>query len=307
MAKHRQPANQRLWDCRILWRRSNRSGGIFTDNGGPLTTIVSGLGPLPVGSPSVAYGNPSIANNGNVAFVVSDNTFFGGVPASGIYTGNGGPLTTINFSNSSVVDPVIPAISKDGSNVVFEQPGTYSAYSANGGHTTLLGTAGPFDPIAQVGVNNSGTALVVLDASNEIPATILTEVGTTLTTVADAGSYWHTFGEASLNDAGQIAFTADPQPGVGVPGLFITDGSAFDRLVSIGDPLDGSTIAAISIGPEGLNDLGQIAFLATLANGQEGIFVAGPTSGVSQVPEPTALALLAIAAAALFAVRRDRA
>lgn len=70
-----------------------------------------------------------------------------------------------------------------------------------------------------------------------------------------------------------------------------------------GDMLDGETIEpySISFSRNGLNNLGQIAFTATLSDGTTGVWVATP------VPEPSMLILLAAGAIGSFAfVRRRR-
>jgi hypothetical protein len=73
-----------------------------------------------------------------------------------------------------------------------------------------------------------------------------------------------------------------------------------DKVIGTGDNLFESTVTSISFGNHGLNNLGQLAFYAQLANGTSGIFRADPVSDTPEpepVPEPVSvLGLLAFAA-----------
>lgn len=95
----------------------------------------------------------------------------------------------------------------------------------------------------------------------------------------------------AYNNPGDIAFMGNL--GGHTFGIFTTD--AMDPLIKIGDPLDGSTVAGINLGPHGLNDNGQLVFSALLANGSSGVYLLSP------VPEPSSLALLAVGAACIAA------
>lgn len=59
------------------------------------------------------------------------------------------------------------------------------------------------------------------------------------------------------------------------------------RLIAIGDALDGSTVSALVFDRSGLNDLGLLAFHATLADGSSGFYSVA-------IPAPAAAALLAL-------------
>lgn len=58
-----------------------------------------------------------------------------------------------------------------------------------------------------------------------------------------------------------------------------------DKVITTGDSLFGSTVTSIDFSRQGLNNLGQVAFYATLADGTSGIFRADP----QLVPEADAL------------------
>jgi hypothetical protein len=129
-----------------------------------------------------------------------------------------------------------------------------------------------------------GEAFVVGDGS-----------GTTTTLATTAGAYseiWDVWYKAN----GKLGFTARLDSGG--YGVFTGPDAVADKVIGPGDALDGSTVNwAWSMG-EGMNDNGQIAFWAQLADGRSGIYVADP------VPEPTGMAVIAAVAAGLLTKRR---
>ncbi|MDF5724173.1 MAG: hypothetical protein PUP91_27650 [Rhizonema sp. PD37] len=78
------------------------------------------------------------------------------------------------------------------------------------------------------------------------------------------------FGNAKINNLGKIAF----QPSQSGAGIFITSGADINKVIAPGDSLLGSTVADIKFG--GLNDAGEIAFVASLTDGTKKIFRADP-------------------------------
>jgi hypothetical protein len=64
-----------------------------------------------------------------------------------------------------------------------------------------------------------------------------------------------------------------------------------DKLIGTGDELFDSTVTSLTFAREGLNNLGQIAFSAQLADGR-GVTVR--LSGPTVIPEPGSLTLLGL-------------
>jgi hypothetical protein len=99
------------------------------------------------------------------------------------------------------------------------------------------------------------------------------------------GDTFASLGDPSLNQLGQVAFSAT-LPG-GDLGIFKGPNSKADRVIGLGDPLLGSTVEGLLYGSHALNDRGQLAFEADLMDGRQVIVLATPT------PEPAGLILTA--------------
>jgi len=122
---------------------------------------------------------------------------------------------------------------------------------------------------------------------------ILTGSGGPLTTIADTrGPFSFLFGP-SINDEGTVAFLAGLD--AGGAGIFIGPDVEADRVIATGDRLFGSPVSFVEFGGgQSLNDTGQIAFRAGLADGRVVLVRADP------IPEPSSLFLLAVGALALL-------
>ena len=89
----------------------------------------------------------------------------------------------------------------------------------------------------------------------------------------------------SINDHGLAAFFAVDQ--TGNEGIYLTsEPGTFERVVQAGNALAGSTVVRLVLSPEGINNFGELAFFAELADGREIIVTA------TSVPEPSTSYLL---------------
>lgn len=161
-------------------------------------------------------------------------------------------------------------------------PGVFSYFSSD----IVLNDAGQAALFATV--SNPGVTEGALYRFGDAGAVRVAHQGEALPTGPGAFSG---FFDIALNDAGQVAFYASlGGPGVDATnsiGLYLYD----DRLGLItvarkGDAFLGSTITNLRFG-DGFNNLGQLAYSFTLANGNSGI-------ALFTVPEPTAAALLTL-------------
>ena len=108
----------------------------------------------------------------------------------------------------------------------------------------------------------------------------------------------------AINNRGVVAFEANKKE---FHAIYTGIDPIADRVIQTGDPLDGSTVERLSTGSHGryLNDAGQIAFWAQLADGRTGIYRADPLSlNVAAVPEPATLGLVATTGLTVLVRRR---
>jgi hypothetical protein len=85
----------------------------------------------------------------------------------------------------------------------------------------------------------------------------------------------------SINDSGSVVYRKTLSGGLG-SGIYIGRSGALDRpVVEQGQALDGSTVQEAFVWEESLNDEGQVAFWAHLADGRQGIYRADPPTVVN--------------------------
>jgi hypothetical protein len=255
-------------------------------SGGALTTIADSTGPL-----YTTWADDSINAAGVVAFSADVR---GGVRS--IFAGSGGPLTPV-FIPDSASSAVFPSINDAGSIAfVNRTPSQQILYrSDNGVLTTIYShSAGGIYSITPPSMNNQGQVAFSEVLSVSGTTAIYLGAGGPVSTVVDGSGPYSTFGIFKLNDLGQIAFVAALDSGI--VGIFTGSDPVRDKVIAIGDPLDGTTVIALMFG-DGFNNRGQVAFQAWLADGR------GIEVRADPVPEPATLALFGIVILSL-AVRR---
>lgn len=248
--------------------------GIFTGNGGPLTTIVDASGPYN------SFGPPSLNNAGKVAF----NGQQRGV-GNGIFTGtgNGNPITTIANTSGSFVNFNSLSIN-DSEQVAFEaslKNTGNGVFIASNGITTIADTSGPFRYFVGASINNEGAVAFRAGLQDQTSERIVIARGSTLTTVAESnissGKPFVRFQSTpSINKVGMVAFEAFL--GGGKNGIFTGPNPLADKVIASGDSLFGSTVTTVDFLQSGLNDAGQVAFVAKLADGTQVIVRAAPNT-----------------------------
>ncbi len=231
----------------------------------------------------------SINDNGLVAF--------GAKPTGGnyrIYVGDGvSPTSEVNDHYGSV-----PAVNNAGT-VVYRNGDTFTMEMQKG--TELYSLP---DVIAahMPDINDSGTAaffggvegvqkVVVWDGVSS-PMFIDGSLYYCLTDglVFDGGSP-----SCAINNQGLVVFGATTQSNPYMQGIFTGPDPVADKVIQAGDLLDGFAVETLSFSRNGLNNRGEIAFVAYLSDWTTGVWVATP------VPEPSTLILLAAGAVSLLA------
>ena len=242
---------------------ARRSGawGIYSGDGGPVSTIIA------PGDFSV----PGIANDNSVVYSTSTAT------TSDLYSGSGGPVISL-FASGPANAIGNPSVSDNG-RVAFTFNGLNGA--TRGVYVTGPNGSGPLTTISTVGnlgygydniaTNDSGLVAMTAHLAFFSQGVYLGDGGA-LTTVADRTGPYDTFGSISINNLGHFAFSASLDSGPA--GIFTSADPISGKIIQTGDSLDGSTVTRISFGNSALNDAGQVAFYALLADGRRGVYIA---------------------------------
>jgi hypothetical protein len=285
-------------DGRKIFRK-----GIFTSNGTTTNTIEIFATD---GRRRNTIDSPSINNQGTLGFSYSSEGYVE-EDDSTVQTRKGTTTTTIASGVAPRFDGIptrsVESYSLNDQGIVAFRRGLSGGgsgiFTGNGTTTTTIAdTSGIFSNLGAASINNEGTVAfnADLDAGGE---GIFTGNGTTTTTIADTSGIFSNFGAASINDAGIVAFLAGQD--AGGTGIFTGSNSLTNKVIGTGDTLFGSTVTSLGFFREGLNNPGQLAFFASLADGTTGIFRADhrgvPDEPTKDVPEPASgLGLLALGA-----------
>lgn len=277
--------------------------------------------------PYYGFASPALNDGGFVAFRAVQRDRGDGTPGPAIFLGNGGPLTTIAstaggfFSNFGF----FPSLGNSNQGTV-----AFQGILAGGGEGIYLGSGGPFTTIADTS-GGRFTSFGVAPSLNELgqvaffatltdgSSGIFLAHGGTIETIADTTGPFSGFGVAGIgvrdtltvNNAGQVVFLATLD--AGGSGIFTGPDPLTDRVIGTGDPLFGSTVTGLELSREVLNDAGQIAFEAILADSRRVVIRADPAgmsfaqpAGIT-VPEPGGLVLLGVGALAGYGLLRKQA
>jgi hypothetical protein len=244
---------------------------VLVGSGGPLTRIAeeAGVSCVPFGTcGAIFYSAPSLTPVGRAVFYRETDLDTDQFRA--IRTGTGGrvrtvvdtetePLFFVNFTpdvNAANQVAYYALDLLDGNDGIFlaDRNGARRMYDARGPQS--LPFLQPTDP----SLNAAGSIAFVERGEFGMPTRVLRGDGARVTTVAEIGDRFVGFGDrVSLNDLGQVAFSAftDPTPQGGA--IFVGDGDSIVRVVGVGDELLGRTVdnwgSQIS-----LSDRGQLAF-----------------------------------------------
>ena len=260
--------------------------GLYISDGTFLTTIADTSGALSLTR------SPSINDDGTVAFWASTDS--GG---SGIYSGNGGSLTTIADTSGLFTGFAAPSINNQGSAAFIAGGSVGGIYVGDGNNITqITNTSGIFSGFSYPSLNDSGS--VAFSASLDVGGSgVYSGNGNSTTVIADNSGGYLNFGLASINANGTVVFGANTDT---ISGIFDGPDASKNKIIGSGDILDGSSIYSVGVLMESLNDSGDVAFTATMADGSHAIYVA------SVVPLPAAIWLFASGLLGLFGIARRK-
>ena len=286
---------------------------ILTGNGGPLTVIASRDG---LGGSVVLDFDAAINTQGVVAFrAVSVEDFSGKIFTSsdGLLTDISGPFNgTGGFSLNSVGEVAFalpngegllinrsdvittlydivssPFSTMTGSCLALNTQGTvafgaslktgdFGIFTGNGGLITTVVTIGDlFHTTSCPALNDEGD-VAFLGGSDLAVDGVFLKKSDVISTITDISGPFSGFLSFSLNGMGIVAFHATLKEGG--EGIFTGPDPIVHKVIRTGDRLFGSTVASIwhSWSSVAINDIGQIVFLAVLADGTLGVYRADP-------------------------------
>ena len=219
----------------------------------------------------------SVNNSGEVAFKAELDNF-----DEGLFSGSGGEVTTHYLNSTDVFldgqqvrfggNDSRPSINNLG-DIAFDetiQPEFDSGIFV--GREASFRTIAAPDPnrsVQEPVLNDEGTAAFetsFFDETGQFVTAIVKGNGGPLTTVADTTGPFGFFGfrPPAINNNGAVAFSAILDHDFPNTSIYVGPDPKRDRVIGTGDKLDGATTSNVSFCEEGLNDSGQVAFIARL-------------------------------------------
>ena len=241
---------------------------LVKNSGGTLTTLArSDVTPFLYG-PTTHL--PSLSNSGSAVFMTAQG--------NGIAVGPAGPIV-YNPSTDPPLLPSSPVSMNESLTVAFlaQAGGTLGIYRGSAvplietGSVVAGGTVGI--SLVRPVINNSGTVAFVGSVGGIGAHAYTTSDGVSVTLVGT-----NPIDRLAINDSGAIAYRKNTSGGSAAgEGLYVGQPGSIDkRVIGFGDPLDGSTFQTGHLWEESLNNYGQIAFWAQLADGRWGVYRANP-------------------------------
>jgi hypothetical protein len=224
----------------------------------------------------------SVNNSREVAFKAELDTF-----DEGLFSGSGGRITThyLNSADATLDGQPVrfggndsrPSINNVG-DIAFDesiQPNFDSGiFVGREGSFRTIAAPDPNRSVQEPVLNDAGTAafeMSFFDQTGQFVTAIVKGSGGPLVTVADTAGPFGFFGfrPPAINDGGDVAFTGILDDDFPNTSIYLGPDPKNDRVIGTGDRLDGAIVSSLSFCEEGLNDSGEVAFVAELATRTE--------------------------------------
>ncbi len=213
---------------------------------------------------------PSLSNSGSAVFMSAQG--------GGIAVGPAGPIV-YDPSVGPPLNLISPVSMNDSLTVAFlalaaGRTGIYRGSAVpliETGSVVAGGTVGI--SLVRPVINNSGTVAFVGSVGGIGAHAYTTSDGVSVSLVGT-----NPVDRVAINDSGAVAYRKNTAGGSAAgEGLYVGQPGSIDkRVIGFGDPLDGSTFQTGHLWEESLNNHGQIAFWAQLADGRWGVYRATP-------------------------------
>ena len=243
--------------------------GVFLLRDGRLQTVADTHGSFA----SIGPLGPTMNEAGLVAFR-ADRT----AGVSGVYAGDGATVATIAETEGPLVGfHGLPVIERSGT-VVFRadrKDGVQGIYAGREGSVQTVAETGEFfETLADFPSMNDHRTVAFAATLRSGGAEILTWNVGRITRIVDTDGAFKAFRSALITNAGAVVHIATPRGGS--LGLFAGPDPGADRILAIGDPLLGSSVAEFASNPVSVNAAGQVAIRAKLVDGRQFILRADP-------------------------------
>jgi hypothetical protein len=237
--------------------------GVFLLRDGRLQTIVDTRGQFD----SIGPLGPTMNEAGTVAFR-ADRT----PGVSGIFAGDAAAVATVADTEGPWSRfHGLPVINRGGA-VVFRADrkggGVQGIYAGRGGSIcTVAETGDTFETLALFPSFNDHGTVAFAATLRAGGAGIFTVDEGRITRIVDTDSAFEACRGALITSTGAVVHIATPRGGS--LGLFAGPDPEADRILALGDPLLGSTVAEFASNPVSVNAAGQVAVRARLTDGRQ--------------------------------------
>ena len=245
--------------------------GVFLLREGRLQTVADTSGPFA----SIGPLGPTMNDAGTVAFRADRAA---GVTVSGIFAADGSAVATVADTEGPWSRfHGLPVINRGGT-VVFRadrKDRLQGIYAFDRGSIRIVAESGDrFETLAPFpSISDDGTVAFAATLRGGGSGILTMGEGRTISILATDGEF-ETYRGALIAGGRPLVRIATPRGGK--LGLFVGPDPEADRILAIGDPLLGSTVADLRSNPVSVNAVGHVAIAATLADGRQLILRADP-------------------------------